>query len=49
MSKGFQYDFFTGDWTHTCGACKETLDAATKTMMSLIFKYHTKKECLGGW
>lgn len=46
---GYQYDFFAGEWHIDCGCCKESLFAATRTMMSLIYKYHTKKECLGGW
>jgi hypothetical protein len=47
--RGFQHDYFTGEWTHTCASCSEALSAATRTMMGLIHKYHTKNECLGGW
>jgi hypothetical protein len=46
---GFQHNFFTGEWNINCGTCDEPLDAPSKSMMYLIYKYHTKNECLGGW
>jgi hypothetical protein len=47
--RGFQRDFLTGEWTYTCTCCSELMGAATRTMMALIYKFHTKNECLGGW
>jgi primosomal protein N' len=48
-AKGFQYDFFTQDWSITCGACGTPLDAPKKDIMYLVHRYHTKNECHGGW
>jgi len=48
-SRGMQHDFFTGDWTYTCKVCDEMFDSKSKTVLSLMYKYHTKNECLGGW
>lgn len=47
--KGFQYDFFNSDWTFVCPNCKTHFDSSKRTMLGLIYKYHAKKECLGGW
>ena len=48
MSK-FKYDFFAGDWSANCGACGVALDAPKRDIMYLVYTYHTRNECLGGW
>jgi hypothetical protein len=47
--RGTKYDFFEQVWTHTCGACKEMLDAPSKKIMTKIRLYHTRNECLNGY
>ena len=46
---GYRYNFMDKEWFMRCGCCNEPLFGKTKTMLSLIRKFHTKNECLGGW
>lgn len=47
--RGYQRDFFTLEWTIDCKACGEPMDSTSRSLLALIYKYHTKNECLGGW
>jgi hypothetical protein len=50
MNKGFQFDFFAEEWSHTCGACGEELYAPTRKHLEGNFWIHThSNNCLGGW
>ena len=50
MSKGFQYDFFAQEWSHTCGACGYELFTPTKADMQYNYWTHTRSDqCLGGY
>ena len=50
MGKGFQYDFFAEEWSHTCKACGTELYAPTKLHMQGNLWIHThSNDCLGGW
>ena len=44
------YDFFAGEWSGKCGACKQEMYAPTKGEYLVAFALHThSKNCLGGW
>jgi hypothetical protein len=47
--KGYLYDFFTGEWSYTCKACKEDLSGPSRKIMNKIRLFHTRNECLGGY
>jgi hypothetical protein len=47
--KGSKYDFFSGEWYHECGACKESLYAPTKKEIVKTRLYHSRNLCLGGY
>ena len=48
-AKGAVYDFFSGEWDYTCGACNESLSAPNKKILTKIRLYHSRNECLGGY
>ena len=44
------YDFFAGEWSGKCGACKTELFAPSKGAYLVQFALHTHSDkCLGGW
>ena len=47
--KGMLHDFFTGEWSMSCGSCNEKLFAPSRKIMTKIRLYHTRNECLGGY
>ena len=48
-AKGAIYDFFSGEWDYTCGACNEPLSAPNKKTLTKIRLYHSRNECLNGY
>ena len=47
--KGSKYNFFSGEWSHECGACKEALYAPNKKEIVKTRLYHSRNLCLGGY
>jgi hypothetical protein len=48
-AKGYVHDFFTGEWSYKCSACKYDLYAPSRKIMTKIRLFHTRNECLGGY
>lgn len=48
-AKGSIYDFFSGEWDYTCGACDESMSAPNKKTLTKIRLYHSRNECLNGY
>lgn len=48
-AKGYVHDFFTGEWSYKCSACKDDLYAPSRKIMTKIRLFHTRNECLGGY
>jgi len=48
-AKGAVYDFFSGEWSYTCGACKEPLSGPSRKILTKIRLYHSRNECLNGY
>jgi hypothetical protein len=48
-AKGYIHDFFTGEWSYKCSACKEDLFGPSRKILTKIRLFHTRNECLGGY
>ena len=48
-AKGAVYDFFSGEWSYTCGSCKEPLSGPSRKILTKIRLYHSRNECLNGY